>query len=207
MSEFVTDLLKIILAPSAIIIVVAYLVRKYLDNASVKELEVFKSKMSHEFDLMKISFEKSLDKSLFEYQTRYSFYHNKLVEIISTLYGLMNDARDSMTRLTATIQMSDGVSLKDKKKDTADIFNKFGNYYSQNRIFLDEGLCAKIKDLLNALNFAFVTFDTAQMGDKYEKDETGGWVKSFEIVREKATPITEELEKKFREIVSIQQRD
>lgn len=206
MSDFVTELLKIVVAPSAIILVIAYLVRKYLDNASARELEVFKSKMSHEFDLLKISFEKNLDKSLFEYQTRYSFYHNKLVEIIATLYGLMNDAKDSMTRLTATMQMTDGTPLKDKKKETADIFNKFGDYYSKNRIFLDQIMCTKIEELLDALHLAFITFDISQMGDGYEKDETGGWVESFDIVRQKASPIALDLEKKFREIVSIQKK-
>ena len=86
---------------------------------------------------------------------------------------------------------------------SADAFNAFGKYYSENKIFIETDLCTKIEQLMDVLQNAFIEFDIAQIGENYHKDVTGGWVNAFKIVKDTAGPIIEELEEYFRKIVSI----
>ena len=70
------------------------------------------------------------------------------------------------------------------------------------QFFIEKQICEKIDEIIGLLLNAFIEFDTVQMGDKYEHDDSGLWINSFRIIQEKVPPIRNELEDYFREIVS-----
>lgn len=205
MNEFILELIKILFAPSAIILVIVFFLKRHFDKTAQKDLEQFKSKLSHELELAKATMQMEFQKSLIEYQTKFSFYHNKLVEIVAKLYSLIIDVNKKLFRLTSPIQEVDGISLKNKKQETFDAYNAFRIYYSENKIFIDSDLCIKFEQLLRNIEYAFFTFDGAQRGENYSKDETGSWAKSFKIVHEQIEPLIKELEIYFRKIVNASQ--
>lgn len=191
MLDFIYEVVKIAFAPAVVLSFIAYILKHYLEAFSKRDLEKFKLQINSEFE-----------KSLFEYKTKYSSFHQKQTMVIAELYSLLVDASSKIHSLTHIIQFSGEKSLKERKKETADSYNKLVDYYSKNEIFIDKKICAKLDEILKLLRDALIEFDTAQMGDKYEPDDSGLWIKSFKTIQEKVPPIKNELEEYFREIVS-----
>jgi lipopolysaccharide export LptBFGC system permease protein LptF len=189
--EYVYEIIKIAFAPAAVIAGVTYLLKLYLESYSKRDLEKFRLQLNHE-----------LEKSLFEYQTKFSFYHQRQTMVIAELYSLLVDASSKIHSLTHIVQFSGEGSLKERKKNTADAYNKLVDYYSKNKIFIEKNICNKLDELIKLLRDALIEFDVAQGGDKYEPDDSGLWIKSFTTIQEKVPPIKQELEEYFREIVS-----
>lgn len=189
--EFIYEIIKVAVAPSLVIAGVTYLLKLYLESYSKRDLEKFRLQLNHE-----------LEKSLFEYQTKFSFYHQRQTMIVAELYSLLIDASSKIHSLTHIVQFSGEGSLKERKKNTADAYNKLVDYYSKNKIFIEKNICNKLDELIELLRDALIEFDVAQSGDKYEPDDSGLWIKSFTTIQQKVPPIKQELEEYFREIVS-----
>ncbi|MCK9426319.1 MAG: hypothetical protein M0Q21_09805 [Ignavibacteriaceae bacterium] len=185
-SGYGLELLKIVIAPSVTVAALSYVIKVIIDHNGKREIEKFK---------------KELERSLFEFQTKFSFYHNKQVEVISVIYSSLVDFNKQMVNLTSIIQLLPQENLQTKKAVTWDAFISFKEYYEKNLIFLDEDICKKIESILSQSQLAFHTFAGFQVSESYLSDETGSWKKAFEIVCNQIQPLTEELKIVFRKVV------
>lgn len=184
--SFYEQLFALIFTPTAVLIVMAYLLRQWLSSQISRDLEKFKA---------------DLDRSLFEYKTKFSLIHEVRAQVIGELYGKISRASSMLARLVHIFQMGNGISLLDKKKAVAEVAQGMQDYYNEKRIYLDDSTCEKIDGIIEVLHSVFVTFDVAQKGDSYEPDDSGLWREANREFREKWPPLKKALEKEFRDIL------
>ena len=80
------EILKLIFTPAAIIAAFVYLLQKYFEKTINKDLEKYKNDLRTELELIKAKLQNELDIKLFEYQTKFSLFHQKQAAITAELY-------------------------------------------------------------------------------------------------------------------------
>ena len=104
------QIIALVFTPTAIIAVLAFLLRGFFQqllNRDVKryELEIEKSLESHkaqltqEYESSRLRLENELQKQFYQYQTKFSAFHQKQVEVMSELYESMTEAIDKLEYL------------------------------------------------------------------------------------------------------------
>ncbi len=177
----------LVLTPASVIAVLVFLARVLLDYQISKDLEVFK---------------KQLERSLFEYQVRFSLIHEKRAEVIGTLYGKICRTAARLAALVHIFQPG-GVSLPDRKKDFCAIASDMQDYYREHQIYLSESICQKVDAMLEVLQSVWVTFDLAERGESYEPDRTGDWARAAIEFRDKWPPLKKQLDTEFQAILHV----
>lgn len=201
------EIFKIAFPPTAIVAGVVYLLRKYIDNRFARGLESFKLDLQLESEKSKMQFQTTLQAQLFEFQTKFSLFHQKQAEIVAELYKLLSDVCAEISQLTAPLQFEDRTPLADKKKKVANSFNDLSTFFSRHRIYFSVQICEKVDAVLKHMRDALIDFDTAhtfgmQSSDTYKPDQTGLWVKAWKTLDKQIPPLMKELETYFKRILS-----
>lgn len=208
MEEYFIEIFKIVFAPSAVVIGVVYILRKYLDKSFEKDLEKYKIELSNEYEISKLSFENELKIKFYEYQTRFSNYHQTQIKLTAKLFKLFNRATNAIYELVKPLQMGGKNDLKEKKIKTAQEFNELSNFYSNNRIYFDENICAKMDQIMEVLIDSFVSFDTAHVfsmddSDSYKIDDSGLWIEAYNKFKDNVPTLRSDIEDSFRKIITV----
>ncbi|MEW5980140.1 MAG: hypothetical protein AB1898_30465 [Acidobacteriota bacterium] len=180
------QIVALIFTPAAVIAVFAYLARRLLDTQISKDLETFKAQ---------------LDRALFEHKTRYSLVHEKRAQVIGELYGKIARTASRLAGLIHIFQPGGGPSLTDKKIQVAQAAQDMQDHFNENQIYLADSTCSKVEEIIDLLHSVFVTFDVAQMGDKYKPDHSGLWRDAHKRLKQKWPPLKAELKNEFRAIL------
>ena len=189
--EIWEKILVLTVTPSAVIAAVAYIVRKLFDRGLQRDLEKYKS---------------DLELQRFEHQSKVSLINEKRAEVIGILYGRIAKARRLMAQLTHIFQEG-GQSLVEKKKQTADACNKADNYFNEHRIYLNQNTSEKLDLVFEKIKSAFISFDIAQPGEEYKPDQTGLWRESSKEIRKELSPLLEDLEREFRDLLGMGEKE
>jgi hypothetical protein len=151
--------LQFLITPVAIFGILAWLLQKLFEKWISKDLETHKSNLSQEVAKNKTKLDANLEtyknslqsdleshkaklnaeysKKQFEFQTKFSAFHQKQFEVAGELFGLFTDLRYKIDTFTRN---QTGVSeLNNKLKE-------FEEMFWRNRFFFDEELCGKIEE-------------------------------------------------------------
>ncbi|WP_263809701.1 hypothetical protein [Salinibacter sp.] len=184
--ELVNQLLVLILTPSAVVAVMAYLLRGFFNRALDRDLERYKSELKRQDH---------------EFRTRFSLLHEKRAEVISEFYSRMVKAVGHLKNLTAVLRMGREDSLLEQKKETVHHLNEMSQFFHEHELYFDESTAEKINSLIQILRESFTEFDVAQPGEETEhgpQADPDMWRSAHERVSEEVPPIKEELKEQFR---------
>ena len=195
-------LLEYVVTPSVIVIVIGFVARSLFSQILVKDLERFKLKLQSENDLARTRLENDLRIRLFDFQTRFSLFHQQRAEVIKELYALLSDTHDTLVNLTRMVQIRGKESLEERKRETATVHGILKKYYRQNLIFLKNEICSEIESIVDLMRRAFIDFDIAQDGSEYKPDRTGLWKKAWDMIAIELPPLLQHLEEELRMILS-----
>ena len=181
--DFWQQLAAIIIAPSAVVTAVAFLIRQYFAASFNRDLESFKSE---------------LGTKAFEYQKRFSLIHDRQAEVVAGIYSRLVRAQRLLARLVGMLQPG-GQSLIQKQTDVLAAFNVADEFFAENRIYFEESTAAQIDDVLRKMQDAYFKFDSSQFGnDQYKPDPSGLWKEAFEISRDAIPPLLKDLRREFK---------
>lgn len=197
----IVKILEYVVTPSVIVIVIGFVAKSVFTQFMSKDIERYKLRLKAEYDNSKIRIENELRIRLFEFQTRFSLYHQQRAKSIQELYSLLSDTYDSLVNLTRTLQIKGQESLEERKKNTATIHNAMKQYYQRNRIFYSRDICEKVESIAELMKRAYIDFDIAQDGSDYKPDRTGLWEKSWNTISCDLPPLLQKLEEEFRKIL------
>ena len=184
--ELVNQLLVLILTPSAVVAVMAYLLRGFFNRALDRDLERYKSELKRQDH---------------EFRTRFSLLHEKRAEVISEFYSRMVKAVGHLKNLTAVLRMGREDSLLEQKKETVHHLNEMSQFFHEHELYFDESTAEKINSLIQILRESFTEFDVAQPGEEIEhgpQADPDMWRSAHKRVGEEVPPIKEELKEQFR---------
>lgn len=163
--------------------------------AYAAELESLRRSYSEELEHVR----SSLQKSAFEHQTRFSWYHQRKAELIANVYSLLNEVTDHVRHMVSPVQFGDEDSKLAHRKQTITVFNNLAREYWGKKIFLEKDICAKIEAILKAINGAITDFETSQ--DPQSKD-VKLWGAAYKQMDKEVPPLLSELEESFRLMLS-----
>lgn len=206
--ESITEIIKLVFTPAAIIASLVYLFQKYFEKALNKNLEKYKNDLKTELELTKAKLQNELDIKLFEYQTKFSLFHQKQATITAELYKKLYYSSNSIVDLTKPIQIGGQKDLNLKKKETAEILNDLINFFNENRIYFNEEICKKLDEIIKVIRDALIEFDIAHNfgmngSESYKKDDSELWLEAWKIINTKLPTINKELEKFLRDILTF----
>ena len=201
----------LILTPTIIVAVLAYFSKglfqqllsrdlKHYDTELQLKLEEYKANLKSEFENSKLQLENDLQKQFYRYQTKFSNYHTRQVEVINELYSLLVEASDIVSDLVQLGQLDDGISQEQKNKEAGSAFNALNSYYRKHRIYLDGSVSERLGETLQKIRGSFVGFLISQK-QPMTPDRVKRWKKAEEIMNTEVPPILKELEEQFRQLL------
>lgn len=190
----------IILTPTLIVGGMVFLLRKLFEQLLSRDLEKHKARLQIEFEQSKLRLENQLQTKLFQFQTKFSLYHQKQASVISELYEKLSEAQMYLSRSVHPIQLG-GRSPKEKFDEADEKRVDLARFYNRNRIYLDEDVCLKMDSILTAMHTSAVKFSVSQSEPKSGSD-IEMWVEAWKVMENEIPPIKEALERKFRQILS-----
>jgi len=196
MSEFWKEILRIVLAPSAIIIVLTFFMKRFFENSMDHELEKFKGELNKDLE----NYKNELELKRFEYENKTSLIHQKNADVLDQFYNKLSKLKRFSSQLTAPLQPA-GQDLNEKKKLVVTSLVKAWNYFEDNQLYFDQDIKDKAKTILDIVHTAYVGFDLSQQGSEYQPDETGQWSEAWKHINRELPPLMIDLENKFREVL------
>ena len=153
-----------------------------------------------EFEQSKLRLENELHTKLFEFQTKFSLYHQKQASIIGEVYEKLSEAEMYVSHSVHPIQF-DGTPAAEKADEADEKCVDLARFYNRHRIYLDEDVCQKMDSILAAMRKSVVKLSVSQMepagaGDVKMRSE------AWKVMENEVPPIKEALERKFRQILS-----
>ncbi|MCF7885269.1 MAG: hypothetical protein K9M80_02135 [Candidatus Marinimicrobia bacterium] len=182
------QLITLTLTPTVVILVVGFLIRKFIEQTFKRDLEKFKIE---------------LERKTFKQYEKFSWINQKRSEVITGLYRKLVEAKDQTGALVHIIQIG-GQNLPEKQKHVIKSYNDLNKYFHKNRLFLTNNVVCKTQELVEILGDIISKFEQSQLGNKeYKPDKTGLWHEASKDIRNKVPPLLQALEKKFKEIIGM----
>jgi hypothetical protein len=192
----------LIFLPTSIVAGIVFVLRKFFEQALSRDIENYKATLELEAQSSKARLENELQAKLFEYQTKFSFHHQKQTEVIGELYGLLREAVGSVSDLVNPLQLGGGNSPGEKFKETNVKCLTLQSFFIKHRIYLDEDVCDKIDSVLQHMHQALVRFDISQNPSLNPAPDIVMWRDAWKQMQEEVPPVLKALESQFRRSLS-----
>jgi len=194
-------IIALIFTPTAIVAGIVIILRKFFEQALSRDIEKYKTNLQTEFEHSKIRLENELQTRFFEYQTKFSSYHQKRAEVIGELYGLLSDAVECVRDLIHPVQWGGEETQAEKRQVAAEKYNKLGQYYIRSRIYLDEDVCEGMESIFKTMKLALAKFNISQ--EPHGRDP-GLWGEAWKSMEDEVPPLLKKLERQFRQSLSAE---
>lgn len=188
--------------------IAAYFIKSLIDNSTSRKLETYKSSLDKDIRQFQSNLEQSLNehKTMLEILTyKYSKYHDKRLEVISSVYSKLADLHFFMQQLTAIIKLErENFETEERARleDTMRAFTDFRDYFTRNRIFLSREICEKLNDL--RVKYYNTLFDYTYSSGHRDHEISTQLSKSVQLAINKTIPdLLSSLEDEFRGVISV----
>lgn len=199
-------IVTLIFTPTAIVTVFAIILKKFFEQALSRDIENYKARLHAEFEHSKIRLENELQTKLFEYQTRFSLFHNKQAEVIGELYGRLSDTTEILRMVVNPVQLHSDNEQSEKVIEARDKYNALAEFFIRHRIYLSEEICDKVDAVLIALRLALAKYGIGQ--NPHDADHgLEMWHQAWKSISDEVPPLLKELERQFRQSVAVGMSD
>jgi len=159
--------------------------------------------LRHELDVAKANRQAEIDRASFEHQTHFSWYHEKRMQVHAQVYRHLDITADRVRDLVSPMQFGTDDDRARRHRETNDQYNELVKAYFPDKIFLDEGLCAQLDEVIKTIRMALIDWGMSQSeGFKQTKEGLLLWSEASRIMDKDVPAILKQLEKKFRSLVS-----
>jgi hypothetical protein len=208
MSETWQIIIQLVLLPTSIVGVLAFVMRELFKSYLSMDIERYRSELQSDLESHKAQLKAEFDIKHFEFQTRFSLFHQQRAEIIKELYRLL---KESELSISWTANPNQDIDSLTRQKDLAiELLNNVRIYINKNRIFFSENICKELDDVCNAMENCLASFlhshqqierGNLDFGAEHPLKILSAAIKDLES---KVKPLLEKLEKQFREILSAE---
>lgn len=201
---------------------VVFILRKFFEQALSRDIENYKARLEQELEHSKLNFQSELQTKFFEFQTKFSIYHQQRAEFIRDLYAHLAELEQRISHMIPTIYgdeyMLDDMRSPDRRKEEEEVYQFYqevNKFYSKNCIYLDEETAYKVKSVLDAMLLTIIKFGQALSGVEKLPEETTRideatlklWEGASKDMWDKISPLKRQLEREFRKSLSVVTKD
>ena len=200
--SIIETIIVLIFLPSSIVAGIIFVLRKFFEQALTRDIERFKGNLQSELEQTKLQFANELQRKYFEFQTKFSSYHQKQVEVIGELYGMLNETEWSVIELVHPMQSGVGRTITEKVHETYGKCVELSRFFSKHRIYLNEDICQIMDTIITELRKSIIKFDVSHMNVSGNPD-LDMWLEAWKVMEEELPRLKKALENQFRRNLSI----
>lgn len=195
-------IIALIFLPTSIVAGIVFVLRKFFEQALSRDIERFKVNLQSELEQTKLRLENELQTKYFEFQTKFSSYHEKQAEVIGELYGMLNETEWAVVELVHPMQSGGGRLVAERVYETDGKCVELSRFFSKHRIHLDDDICEKMDTIISALRKAIVGFNVSHM-NLSGNPSVDMWIEAWKIMEDELPPLKKALESQFRRSLSV----
>jgi len=197
--------ITLIFLPSSIVGGIVFVLRKFFEQGLARDIEKYKAHLDADLTQTKLRLESELQTKVFEFQTKFSLYHQKQVDVIEALYDLLSETELIVGRLVHLIPPGDEDkrSVTDRINEADEKCVALARFYRKNRIYLNDDICDKMDAILKTMRKSVGTFRVGQMEPRTVSTDTRMWAEAWKVMEEDFPPLKSALERQFRTILSV----
>src|SRR5260370_23111942 len=196
-------IITLIFLPSSIVAGIVFVLRKFFEQGLARDIEKYKANLQAELEHTKLRLENDLQTKFFEFQTKFSLYHQKQVEVIEELYEMLSETQWTVSELVSLVGTCDERPTTERVNEADERSVALARFYGKKRIYLNEDVCDKMDAILKTMRKSVVTFSVGQMEPRSGATDTRMWAEAWKIMEEEFPPLKEALEHQLRGILSV----
>lgn len=141
-------------------------------------------------------YKKELEKTAFEYQTRFSSLHARRAKVIENLYYRIHNMQKELRRYYLN-------SHADQLYEPASqsVFDTY-DYYEKHKIYFNNVLCSKIEEMLNVYGRGFAFTKQAAQNDSLDSKKVFR-EQSYKTVEETIPELKKAIEVEFQKLLGV----
>jgi hypothetical protein len=145
-----------------------------------------------------------LQAELFEFQTKFSVYHQKQADVIGTFYEMLSETQIVVAQLVHPLQFEAESTDEDRFRQA---FNKkvdLARFFERSRIYFDEEICEQISTVNKTMHKVLILFQSSERRGARNQDtaDLQKWNDAFSIMEKEVPVLKSGLESRFRQLLS-----
>ena len=171
----------------------------------VKRIEVYKTDLSKKLETHRSQLQADFQTRFYEFQTRYSWLHQRRAETIERLYALLARVETDLQIWVSTLH-----ELREQTEDThyraaEDHFQEMINFFDEKRIYFDEETSESFFEMVRATRVLYDHYTSVQWEGE-SASEQAGWLKqrAAQLKEQNINPLMALLEATFRMLLDAE---
>jgi hypothetical protein len=176
----------------------------FLSNIAVTGilLYVFQKVIDERSSRRLAEFERNLQASLFEHQTRFEKLHEERVKITAKLYSLLVQAQRNLASLGSLIVPQDGEVKKEVLESARKSGDALSSYFDEHRLYLPESLCAELDRFQEIFHRTWMDYVLSQAYNHTVDYEAFMHMRrGFDTITDEIPKLRRVIEQEFREML------
>lgn len=170
-----------------------------------ERLEDYKKGISLELENHKFQLQSNFQKRFYEFQTRYSLFHQKRAEAIEKLFGLLAIVQNDLQNWAYYENLERTETIDTFYGKMKNHLDELGEHFDQKRIYFDEDIKKNVLQLVRTTYALLGTHDTIEQARR--TDQLGGQqlkAQAANIIGQHIHPTMRLLEERIRNILSAE---
>jgi hypothetical protein len=170
-----------------------------------KRIEVYKTDISKKLETHRSQLQADFQTRFYEFQTRYSWLHQRRAETIEKLYALLARVETDLQ-----IWVSSPYELRKQREDehyrtAEDHFQEMINFFDEKRIYFDEETSESFFEMVRATRVLYDHYSSVQWASG-SASEQAGWLKqrAAQLKEQNINPLMALLEGRFRMLLEAE---
>ena len=178
-----------------------FLFRHLLSQALDRDLERHKASLQRQNDMALERLRVELQRVQFEHQTVFVRLHEKRASVIEELYRQLVGLEATTRAYANPFEFSTDPTKDDLRKDVRKRYNDFIDLFERSRIYLEQDLCSKIKEMNRSFRETVNKADNGIGVNGISKKDTKKWAEAWRQTLGEIPALRQDIEQAFRELL------
>ncbi len=199
-------IIKEIGLPGVIAAIITFSATNLIKYLSDKNLEKNKNELSNEYNRNMEIYKHELNKRIIEHDISYKRIYEKKLDAVHEIYKRIIEFQNSASFLVSVIEQSSWPSKKERYEEYNKKYKELYEYYSMNRLFLDEDITKKIDGFIKQISDQIIFFKNSVVKNEdkgLDERAENIWEKSCELIQNETPKILKDIEQDFRKTLKI----
>lgn len=145
--EIWQTIIQLILLPTSIVAVLAFVMREIFKSYLSMDIEKYKTELQTDLESHKAKLKAEYDASHYEFQTKFSLFHQRKAEKIEALYVMITQLGKRVEHAYYKIE-----KRPEETNEVIDLYHGYIDYYIENQIYFDDDLCEIIEQIRDSIS-------------------------------------------------------
>jgi hypothetical protein len=173
-----------------------------------KRIEVYKTDLSKKLETHRSQLQADFQTRFYEFQTRYSWLHQRRAETIEKLYALLARVETDLQIWVSSLHELREQTEDEHYRTAEDHFQEMINFFDEKRIYFDEETSESFFEMVRATRVLYDHYTSVQWEGE-SASEPANWLKqrAAQLKEQNINPLMAILEDKFRKLLEAEDPD